>query len=210
MNKLNNILIASILLLSTPAFSQLSVGAQGSYLKFMESMSDYQFSGFGFKAAYQLPNGFVVSSGFNYYFKKTNEYTESFETEDLTYANVTFKSTLNAIYVDAHAKYYIIGDYSKKHGLYGAFGFGFMMVPVSYKIGEYDQEKYSISRPFDETFTNVMMSFGIGMEVLVKSVYLFGETNLNLPPTYVIGQGEGKSLSGSTSFHVGIRVPLDF
>jgi hypothetical protein len=212
MKLIKSLMIAGAVLVAAPAFSQLSIGAQGTYLKFLGGMSDYDaFPGAGLKAEFELNSGIVVSGGFSYFLKNSYEYSITAEAADLSTAEISLTQNTNAMFFNVDGKYYFAGAYDDDYGFYANVGVGYMMVPVSVEVGDYDKEKYQVLiENSEETSTNLMIGIGVGFEALVGPVYIFGEGRLNIPPTEANGVAVAIDVSGSAAVNIGVRFPLDF
>jgi hypothetical protein len=212
MKLIKSLMIAGAVLVAAPAFSQLSIGAQGTYQTFFGSLSEFSFPGAGLKVEYELNSGIVVSGGFNYYLKKSETYTETFTADDMSTTEISFTTNINAMHFHVDGKYYIAGAYDDDFGFYANVGVGYMMVPVSAEVGDYDKEKYTVEGggTYEETFSNLMIGIGVGFEALVGPVYIFGEGRLNIPPTEANGVAVAIDVPGSAAVNVGVRFPLDF
>lgn len=207
------ITIVFLSLLSSQAYSQISVGGQASYLNLFGDIGLKNF-GFGIKGEYAIKDKIVISGGVNYYL--ASKYSE------ITFANaIDGQTSPSQIEVDVEQKVsfiqlyfggkrYFVGDYEADFGLYGLAEAGYLVVPITTSLGNFDNTLYST---FEEdgakqTLTNFTLNFGFGLEKNLEFGYLFADLKLNLPANQVNGQTVAIEIPTSASINVGVRIPL--
>ncbi|MGB0176330.1 MAG: hypothetical protein ACPF9D_04135 [Owenweeksia sp.] len=208
--------IAAILfisLLSSQAYSQISIGGQVSYLNLFGGSGLKNF-GLGVKGDYALNDETVLSGGVNYYLPSTySDFTygtaNSSQTSP-TQIEIDVEYKVSFIHLYFGGRRYFVGDYEDDFGFYGLAEVGLLMAPVTTTLGEYDESRYntSIEDGAKETLINFTLNLGVGVEKELDFGYIFGDLKLNLPANQANGQYVPVEIPTSLSVNAGVRVPF--
>lgn len=202
------------ILVAFQAKAQISLGAQASYISFVDGVKIKTF-GAGIKGEFAMRDRLVFTGGVDYYLAST--FT------DLVYANAYGNFTEpNQIKVDVEhkssflhfrvgAKGYFIGDYEGSFGMYGLVEAGFLLAPTTSTFEDYDTELYYtyLDDNTKETLSNPTLSLGLGGEVNVNFGYVFGEVKLVLPANQSNGTIIDIEIPPAVSISAGVRIPLN-
>jgi hypothetical protein len=217
LNNMKNFIQLSIglllLVLSGPAFSQFSFSAHGSHLRLGENSGISNFGG-GARLEYSIDEQIIVIGGVNYYLPHngTGSVNASSTNSAMANPNITIPSSVKIGFQQFYvgAKYYFVGDYEDLFGIYGIGEAGYLRAPTRTFLGEYDSENYRPSQEdgYRETFSDLTINLGVGVEVDLLFAYLFGDVKANLPANQRGNMIVQTEIPASLSFHVGLRFPL--
>lgn len=209
-------LIVSVLfitLLSSQAYSQLSLGGQVSYLNLFGGTGIKSF-GIGIKGDYALDDRTVLTGGFNYYLpsKFSNEVYGNAYSSETSPSQIIIESEnkISFMHIYFGAKRYFVGDYEDDFGFYGLAEVGILLAPTSTTLEDFNENKYYSTVDADqrETLSNFTINFGVGVEKDIDFGYLFADLKLNLPANQANGQAVAVDIPFSASINLGVRIPL--
>ena len=203
-------LLGCITLLSTPAYSQVSIGGKLNLIKLFGGLSGSSL-GAGLRGEYGIDERKVIIVGFDYYLGSKDEYTTfgspippgTFSIE------IPVTEELKFIHFQAGSKYYLLGDYEDDMNIYTSALIGLLLAPYTTTVGEYDETKYSTSWEDQKTtFWNFTIGLGIGAERKLRFGYVFADLNLVLPASQVSILIVRVKIPTSIIFDVGVRIPF--
>lgn len=197
-------------LLSTAAFSQVSVGAYFSSVNFL-SGSEVSNTGFGLVGNYGLDNGIVAFGGIGLYsaYELEGEFTATAASNQTSPSSIKvgYTNEIPLTHVFVGAKKYFVGDYDDENfGFYGSAQLGYMASSYSTTIDDYDDVNYNLSVAEDETVSNFMLGVGVGVEKGIGDLgFVFGQAKFNLTSNEENGVAVEVEIPASTEINIGYR-----
>lgn len=195
------------------SYSQLSIGGQLSYLKLFGG-TGLNGKGIGLKGDFAMNEKTIITGGFNYY--KGNTYSGDVYGNALSsdispnQILIPVEYKLSFMHIYGGVKRYFAGDCEEDFGFYGIVEAGLLMAPMVTKVGSYDSKNYytSVTDGEKETFSNLTINPGIGIEQNVGFGYLYADLKLNLPANNANGVEVEIQIPTSVSVNLGVRIPL--
>lgn len=201
-----------ITILSSQAYSQLSLGGQVSYLNLFGGTGLKSF-GVGVKGDYAIDDKTVLSGGLNFYLPSTlteGAYANAFSNQTSpSQIVIDTENKISFIHLYFGGKRYFVGDYEDDFGFYGLAEIGILLAPTTTTLEEFDESKYySTVEEGRETLSNFTINFGAGVEKEIDFGYIFLDLKLNLPANQANGQAVAVEIPFSASINAGVRIPL--
>ncbi len=185
------VLLLFIAFSTSKAHSQISIGAQTSYLSFAGDDKISNF-GLGIKGEYSYTEKAIITGGFNYFFPSTT----------------TDNDKVSVMQLFFEGKYYFVGDNEDTFGVYGILGAGILFAKVKYDDTTEEDYYYSGDNS-EEVLSNFTINGGIGAEKEFNFGYIFLDLKANIPANEVNDQQVSIELPFSFSVSTGIRIPLN-
>jgi len=207
-------IILLVLLLSSEAYSQISIGGQVSYLNLLGGSSLKNF-GIGLKGDYAINDKTLVTGGASYFLGSTystttygNAYSSTTVPSRIT-LNVDYKVSFIQLFIGG--KRYFVGDCEDDFGFYGLGELGLVLAPISTTISDYDSDLYDagVTEGSSETLLNFTIGFGLGIEKEFGFGYVFADLKLNLPANKVNESTVEIQIPAFMTINAGVRIPFD-